>query len=201
MRAAIVDYNAGNLRSVETAVRRVGYEFQVVSRPESLKDADKLVFPGVGDAAAAMAVLERTGLAQALREYYSGGRPMLGICIGAQIVLDRSEENNASCLGLIPGVARRLPGGEGRKVPHIGWNQVRYRDDHWLFKGIPQDKSFYFVHSYYPDPAEPTARLCRTEYGVPFASGIERENLIAVQFHPEKSGEFGLRVLANFLAH
>ena len=200
MRIAIVNYEAGNLRSVETALRKLAFEFEVVSRPEELLRADKVLFPGVGDAGAVMRVLERTGLAEALREYYRSGRPMLGICIGAQVVLERSEESEATCLGLVPGLARRLPGGAGLKVPHMGWNQVHFREGHRLFAGIPQDTSFYFVHSYYPEPAESEAVLCETEYGIRFVSALERENLTAVQFHPEKSGEFGLRLLANFLS-
>jgi len=200
VRIAIVNYEAGNLRSVETALRRLSFEFEVVSRPEELLRADKVVFPGVGDAGAVMRVLERTGLAEALGEYYRSGRPMLGICIGAQVVLERSEESDLACLGLVPGVARRLPGGPGLKVPHMGWNGVRFPAEHRLFEGIPQESSFYFVHSYYPEPAELQDVLCETEYGIRFASALERENLTAVQFHPEKSGEFGLRLLSNFLS-
>jgi len=201
MEVAIVNYEAGNLRSVETALRRLGYEYRIATRPEEVLRADKVLFPGVGDARAVMEVLERSGVAAALRERHAAGGPILGICVGAQVVLERSEENSASCLGLVPGTARRLPGGEGLKVPHMGWNQVRYLGDHWLFAGIPQDTSFYFVHSYYPDPADRSTVLAETEYGVRFASGLECDNLTAVQFHPEKSGEFGLRLLSNFLAH
>ena len=200
MRVGVVDYEAGNLRSVETALRAIDADYVVSDRPEPLLATDRLVFPGVGDAKAAMDVLERSGLADAVRSFFETGKLILGICVGSQIVLDASEENNATCLGLVPGTARRFPGDMGLKVPHMGWNQVDNTEGHALFDGIAPGTSFYFVHSYYPDPDHAEHRLATTDYGITFAAGVQRENLMAVQFHPEKSGEAGLRLLGNFLA-
>jgi len=200
MKIGVVDYEAGNLRSVETALRAIGADYLVADTPEPLLATDRLVFPGVGDAKAAMDVLERSGLADAVREFFRSGRRILGICVGSQIVLDASEENDARCLGLVPGSARRFPADLGLKVPHMGWNQVENTTGEPLFDGITPGTSFYFVHSYYPAPAQPEHRLGTTEYGITFAAGVHRDNLTAVQFHPEKSGEAGLRLLSNFLA-
>jgi len=199
MKTGVIDYDAGNLRSVETALRRLGADFIVSSRPEELLATDRLIFPGVGDARAAMEVLARHGLAEAIQTFFTSGRPLLGICLGSQIVLDASEENGARCLGLIPGTAKRFSSDMGMKVPHMGWNQLYHEERHPLLKGIPRGASFYFVHSYYPSPSEREHVYGTTEYGIQFASVIGRENLIAVQFHPEKSGEVGLRMLENFL--
>jgi glutamine amidotransferase len=200
MRIGVVDYEAGNLKSVETALRAIGADYVVSDTPEPLLATDRLIFPGVGDAKAAMDVLERSGLADAVRTFFESGRRVLGICVGSQIVLDASEENNAVCLGLVPGTARRFPADMGLKVPHMGWNQVEETEGHPLFEGIAPGTSFYFVHSYYPDPARAEHRLGSVEYGITFSAGVQRENLSAVQFHPEKSGEAGLRLLSNFIA-
>ncbi|MFP4565785.1 MAG: imidazole glycerol phosphate synthase subunit HisH [Spirochaetaceae bacterium] len=200
MKIGVVDYEAGNLKSVETALLSIGAEFTVSDKPEPLLATDRLVFPGVGDAKAAMDVLRRSGLADAVTRFFETGKLILGICVGSQIVLDASEENDATCLGLVPGIARRFPVDLGLKVPHMGWNQVRNTEGHPLFEGIAPGTSFYFVHSYYPDPDRGEYRLGTTDYGITFAAGVQRENLMAVQFHPEKSGEAGLRLLDNFLA-
>lgn len=197
----VVDYEAGNLKSVETALLALGARIVISGEPEALLQCDRLLFPGVGDAAAAMSVLRRTGLDQAISEFVSRGRPVLGICLGSQIVLDRSEENRAVCLSLVAGSARRFGAGLGQKIPHMGWNQVEPVGDHYLFSGIPAGASFYFVHSYYPDPEDESCRLAVTDYGIHFTSAIVRENLAAVQFHPEKSGPYGLQMLCNFLQH
>jgi glutamine amidotransferase len=196
---AVVDYGAGNLRSVENALRHLGADFFVTARPEELRVASGLVFPGVGEARAAMDALRETGLGEGIRDFLASGRKALGICIGCQIALGRSEERDTPCLGIVEGVARLFPKAPGLKVPHMGWNQVRYRQDEPLFRGIPQGASFYFVHSYYPSPEREEDAVAWTEYGIRFASAIRRENLSAVQFHPEKSGPHGLRLLANFL--
>jgi glutamine amidotransferase len=185
---------------VETALEAIGADYRVSDRPEPLLETDRLVFPGVGDAKAAMTVLERSGLADAVRRFFADGKLILGICVGSQIVLDASEENDATCLGLIPGTARRFPADLGLKVPHMGWNQVTGTEGNPLFEGIPGGTSFYFVHSYYPAPLHAEHRIATTEYGIEFAAGVARENLMAVQFHPEKSGEAGLRLLRNFLS-
>jgi glutamine amidotransferase len=199
MGLVVVDYKAGNLRSVETALQFLGARYQVTNRSEDVANAERVIFPGVGEARAAMDELRLHGLDNALREFYHSGRPMFGICIGAQIVLNRSEERDTECLGIVPGVARRFSPTMGLKVPHMGWNQVRHGDEHPIFRGIPDGASFYFVHSYYPDPANGGSAVATTDYGTVFTSAFAQENLVAVQFHPEKSGEFGLRLLSNFI--
>jgi glutamine amidotransferase len=195
----VIDYGAGNLRSIETALRHLGADFFISSNPEDFKEASRLVFPGVGEAAAAMSVLEETGLGQAIREFFGTGKPILGICLGCQIVFTHSEERNTPCLGLIRGRVVRFPRRRGFKVPHMGWNQVEQRGRHPVFEGIPECSSFYFVHSYYPVPEDVGHSIGETEYGLTFTSAVCKENLLAVQFHPEKSGEKGLRLLSNFL--
>jgi glutamine amidotransferase len=199
MSIAVVDYNAGNLRSVETALKYLGADFFISNWPEKIRAADKLIFPGVGEAKAAMQVLEASGLGQAITEFHKSGRPVLGICLGSHIVLGSSEESETRCLGLVPGTARRFPRVAGYKVPHMGWNQVNHDGKHYLFKGIPSGSSFYFVHSYYPDPQDREACIARTEYMLEFCSGLCLENLAAFQFHPEKSGACGLKLLENFI--
>ncbi len=196
---AVVDYRAGNLRSVESALRRLGASYRIARRPEELEGASRLIFPGVGEARAAVSVLAETGLDGALAAFHRSGKPLLGICIGCQIIFERSEERDTRALGLLPGVVRRFPQEEGRKVPHMGWNQVTFLRDHPLFGGIPQASWFYFVHSYYPQPARREDTAAETEYGLRFASVVIRDNLAAVQFHAEKSAEAGLRLLDNFL--
>jgi glutamine amidotransferase len=199
MNVIVIDYGAGNLRSVETALRHLDADFRVTARPEDVAGADKVIFPGVGEAAAAMAALTASGLGEALKTFYKTGKPILGICLGSHIVLERSEESDTVCLGIVPGAARRLPDREGFKVPHMGWNQARPLQTHPLFRGIPDKASFYFVHSYCPEPAVPEMRLAETEYVVNFTSAMVKDNLCAVQFHPEKSGRHGLMMLNNFL--
>lgn len=197
----IVDYKAGNLTSVRLAFEKLGERAVVTGDPEAVRGAERVVFPGVGAASSAMATLRRTGLEEALSEAARRGVPFLGICLGAQIILERSEEDGGTMgLGLLPGTARRFGFFDPRiKVPHMGWNAVRPCRAHPLFAGIPENSEFYFVHSYYPDPSAENLRLAVTEYaGFEFASAIGRGSLAAVQFHPEKSGRVGLRLLANF---
>lgn len=195
----VVDYEAGNLRSVETALNHLGADFFISERPEDFQRADRMIFPGVGEASSAMSVLIKTGLRDAVLDFAASGKPLLGICLGCQIVFTSSEEGSTACLDLIPGVVRHFPRKNGYKVPHMGWNSVRFPEGHPLFRGIPQDTSFYFVHSFYPAPAYEEHRLGLTEYGISFASAAVRDNLAACQFHPEKSGRYGLRLLENFL--
>ena len=198
MKAFVVDYDAGNLRSVETALAHIGAEYEITADPKRLDGAERIVFPGVGDGAHAMRVLASRGLDRAIGERHAAGVPILGICLGCQIVLDTTEERDAACLGLVAGTAKRFPASCG-KVPHMGWNTVRHRDGHRLFAGIPQNSSFYYVHSYYPAPASDIAAIAWSEYGFEFAAAIEQGSLVATQFHPEKSGEVGLRLIRNFL--
>jgi glutamine amidotransferase len=196
----VIDYGAGNLKSVENALRHLGAAYRITARPGDLDGADGLIFPGVGEAASSMAELKRTGLDEAIRAFLASGRKFLGICLGCQVIFERSEEHDTDCLGLLPGTVRRFPAGKGLKVPHMGWNQVRFTKPHPLFAGIPQGASFYFVHSYYPVPSDPGLVAGETEYGAAFASCVAAGNLIAFQFHLEKSGPLGLRLLSNFLS-
>ena len=198
MRVVIVDYGAGNLRSVERAVARAGFESLISSRPEDVAAAGVLIVPGVGAAADTMRNLRERGLVEPIRRHISAGRPFLGVCMGLQALLTVSEEGGEhECLGVIPGRVRRLPG--GLKVPHMGWNRVRQRRPHPVFDGIPDGAYFYFVHSYYPDPEDGSVVVGETDYGVAFASVVAADSLVATQFHPEKSGEAGLRFYENFL--
>jgi len=196
----VLDYGAGNLKSVENALRHLGASYLVSARPSDLDDAEAAIFPGVGEAASSMAELTRTGLDEGMRRFLASGRKMLGICIGCQVIFDRSEERDTTCLGLFPGVVRRFPSGSGLKVPHMGWNAVHFTRAHPMFDGIPQDSSFYFVHSYYPAPDEADFIVAETEYGITFPACVARGNLLACQFHLEKSGPVGLQLLSNFLA-
>jgi imidazole glycerol-phosphate synthase subunit HisH len=196
----IIDYQAGNLTSVVRSLKALGVEATVTQDPALVAQATRVIFPGVGAAGKAMATLRELGLDQALRQSLARGIPVLGICLGAQIILERSEENEATCLGLLPGSARALPRTQGLKIPHMGWNRVRFLRTHPVFQGLPEGAEYYFVHSYYPDPAQTTMVLGVTDHGIEFPSAIGWRNLVATQFHPEKSGRFGLQILENFLA-
>ena len=199
MRIGIVDYDAGNLKSVETALDYLGADYFFSSKPDNLMNSDKLIFPGVGEANSSMKVLKKSGLDIFLKEYFKSGKPIFGICLGCQIVLDSSEESDTDCLGLVKGTSREFSHDMGLKIPHMGWNQVEQQGKHYIFKDIPDYTSFYFVHSYYPDLKYPDYVISSTEYGIPFTSGFSVDNLISVQFHPEKSGPYGLKVLDNFI--
>lgn len=198
MTIGLIDYAAGNRTSVERALSHLGIEFRVVSGPGDFAGLDKIIFPGVGEARAAMDVLRERGLDKGLKSAVAGGVPLLGICIGCQLVLDRSEERSAECLGIISGESRRFPRETGLKIPQIGWNQVEHRNRHELFAGIPDGASFFFDHSYYPVLSDTHLEIGATDYGVDFSSAFALDHVVAVQFHPEKSGKFGLRLLENF---
>jgi glutamine amidotransferase len=196
----VIDYQAGNITSVVRSLRALGVEGTVTAGPEEVLKARRVIFPGVGAAGEAMATLKSRGLDQALKEVFSRGIPILGICLGAQIILDYSEENDTPCLGLLPGRTRALPRKPGLKIPHMGWNRVEFRGSHPVFAGLPATAEYYFVHSFYPDPAKTSMVMGVTEHGISFPSAMGRRNLVATQFHPEKSGRFGLNILENFLA-
>ncbi len=196
---AIVDYGAGNLRSVQRACKAVKLDCELTSDPEAVTRADRVIFPGVGAAGSAMQTLSRTGLDQALSSAFCRGVPLLGICLGAQIVLDRSEEADTRCLGLIRGTTRRLrPEDAALKIPHMGWNEVRVERPHPLLQGVEPGDEFYFVHSYYPDPEHALSVFATAYHGTRFCCALGRDNLFATQFHPEKSGRLGLQLLARF---
>lgn len=195
---AVVDYGAGNLRSVANAIARLGYQPTVTSDPGDLRDASAVILPGVGAAADTMRNLERLGLSEAICRVVADGLPMLAICVGMQVLFEETEEGGRRrCLGIIPGVVRRLPA--GLKIPHMGWNQVNQKMRHPLFDSIPDGANFYFVHSYCAEPEDPAVVAGTTEYGASFCSAAVTGNLMATQFHPEKSGENGLRMYENFL--
>lgn len=196
----IVDYEAGNLRSVELAVAHLGAAPVTSADPERVRTAERVIFPGVGGADAAMAVLRSRGLDAALREVQRAGRPMLGICVGCQVIFDSSEEGPTDCLGMLPGRVVRIQPAAGRKVPHMGWNVVRRRRPHPIAEGIADGARFYFVHSYCVLPDDPHTTVGATRYGTEFAAIIAAGNMVATQFHAEKSGRWGLQLLANFLS-
>jgi glutamine amidotransferase len=203
---AIIDYKAGNLTSVQRALAFLGQDSVITSSAAEVLAAERVIFPGVGAAGTAMFDLVRLKLDTALAEAYRKGKPILGICLGTQIVMERSEENQTRCLGIIKGAVLRFPenisepGGRKLKVPHMGWNRVSVTREHPVFDGIDSQSEFYFVHSYYPAPRETRNLLGQTLYGISFASALVAANLVAVQFHPEKSGRPGLRLLSNFCA-
>ena len=201
-RVVVLDYGAGNLRSVARACGHAGFPPEVTADPRSLERAAAVVMPGVGAAADTMRNLQECGLVEPLREYIAANRPFLGVCMGMQALLTASDEGgDHRCLDIVPGRVRRLPSRNGvaLKIPHMGWNRVDQVAEHPAWAGIPNGSYFYFVHSYYPDPEDRSLVIGTTEYGVTFASAVARDNLVATQFHPEKSGEMGLRLYRNFL--
>jgi len=205
---AVIDYGMGNLRSVSKAIEHVapGRKVVVTSNPDEVAVAGRLVFPGQGAMPDCMREMESRGLRPALIEA-ARSKPFLGICIGLQMLFEHSEEGDTRGLGLLPGVVRRFPQarmvgakGEKLKVPHMGWNEVEQAIKHPLWAGIPDHSRFYFVHSYYPEPADPAQIAGWSAYPFRFACAAARGNLFAVQFHPEKSHTAGLQLLANFVA-
>ncbi|MFM7119337.1 MAG: imidazole glycerol phosphate synthase subunit HisH [Gammaproteobacteria bacterium] len=197
--AIIIDYDAGNLRSVQRACREVGLEATISADPDALRHAGRIIFPGVGAAGPAMRSIVARGIDIALREAIARGVPTLGICLGMQISLDHSEENDTATLGLIPGRVRRFRFDRPTlKIPHMGWNEVRVTRPHPLLADVRPGDEFYFVHGYYPEPARSTDVYAVTDYEVEFACALGRDNYFGMQCHPEKSGRVGLGVLARF---
>ncbi len=196
---AIADYNAGNLRSVQKALERFEARAEITSSPERIADADALVVPGQGACDSSMRHLRERGLVEPIREFIQSGKPFLGVCLGLQLLLDSSEEGEEPCLGIVSGTCRRLP--SGRKIPHMGWNQVSLKKEHPVFEGVKDDSHFYFVHSYYADPEDRSLVAGTTDYGVEFCSAAAWDSVVAVQFHPEKSGKVGLKMYENFVRY
>jgi glutamine amidotransferase len=198
VRVAVVDYGAGNLVSIGRALESLGAEVSIVRDPAGFGEVDALVVPGVGAAAPAMARLERLGLVDPIRAWVEDDRPFLGICLGLQLLFDGSDEDGAETLGLLAGRTVALP--DAPTLPHIGWNQVERRRPHPLLEGIPDGADLYFVHSYVVAPSDDSLVVADTTHGAQFPSVVVAEHLFGVQFHPERSGVDGLRLLANFLA-
>ncbi len=195
----IVDYNAGNIRSVLRACAEVGEKAQITFNPREVEKAEKVIFPGVGAAPSAMEYLTKNGLDVALKYVFKQGVPILGICLGAQIVLEGSEEGPTKCLGLIAGKTIRFSvNDKSLKIPHMGWNEVKILKPHPLLEGINPGDQFYFVHSFYPNPADPANIYAVSNHGGDFCCALGYKNLFATQFHPEKSGRFGLQLLERF---
>lgn len=196
---AIIDYGAGNIRSVEKAFIHLGAEVTVTRDPEILLSADAAVLPGVGSFGDAMDELRRRGLEKPIRNFIASGKPFLGICLGLQILFESSEESpGVPGLGILKGKIVRIPAGEGLKIPHMGWNSLSLRGNGDLFNRLKDDSYVYFVHSYYLK-AEEDIVTAETEYGVTIHAAVQKENLMACQFHPEKSGRTGLTMLKNFI--
>lgn len=209
---AIIDYKAGNLTSVRLALEHIGVACEITDKPDRILAAERVIFPGVGAAGAAMRDLRDLGLIDTIKNVVANGTPFLGICLGTQVIFEFSEEDGGTpCIGLVPGSVKRFPaaaadasgqeafGSVAYKIPQMGWNTVEFARAHPVLEGIESGSEFYFVHSYYPAPTDENYIIGLTEYaGVRFASAIGSGNLFATQFHPERSGRIGLRLLENF---
>ena len=198
---AIIDYKAGNLTSVKLGLEYIGVECEITDQPERILAAERVIFPGVGAAGAAMTNLRELGLIETIESVVASGTPFLGICLGTQVIFEFSEEDGGTpCIGIVPGSVKRFtPSDPMCKIPQMGWNAVEIKRPHPLFEHIENGSEFYFVHSYYPCPSDDRYTTGLTEYaGARFASAIGRGNLFATQFHPERSGRIGLKLLENF---
>lgn len=197
---AIIDYDAGNVKSVEKALEYLGEEAVLTREPEVLLEAEKVILPGVGAFGDAMEKLHGYGLVDVIHKIVEKGTPFLGICLGLQLLFESSEESpGVDGLGILKGKIVRIPDGEGLKVPHIGWNSLSYPNKGRLYKGIEENSYVYFVHSYYLQAKEPEIVVAETEYGVQIQASVEKGNVFACQFHPEKSSGVGLTILKNFI--
>ncbi|MDP7180437.1 MAG: imidazole glycerol phosphate synthase subunit HisH [Candidatus Woesearchaeota archaeon] len=194
---AIIDYGAGNLKSVKNALDFLKVDSKITNKPEDIESAEKIIFPGVGSFGDMMTSLEKNSLNKAIKESLTQ-KPYLGICLGLQALFEKSEENKGiSGLNIFKGEVKKFT---KLKIPQIGWNSIKIqKDSSKLLKGIKDNSYFYFVHSYYVQPEDNSIILTKTDYGIDFTSGIEHDNIFAVQFHPERSGELGLKVLKNFV--
>lgn len=197
----IIDYDAGNIKSVEKAIQSLGEETILTSDPEQILKADKLILPGVGAFGDAMEKLKSYGLVEVIKEAVGKGIPFLGICLGLQLMFESSEESpGVEGLSLLKGKIMRIPAGEGLKIPHIGWNSLKYPNKGTLYEGLKEDAYVYFVHSYYLKAEDEQIVTATTEYGVTIHASVQKDNLYGCQFHPEKSSEVGLTILKNFIA-
>lgn len=203
MNLGVLDYGAGNLRSVLNAFSAIDHAATLVTRPEQFESIDILVFPGQGAFGDSVRILKETGLWEPLRAWLKAGRPYLGICLGYQLLFESSEEcPGVEGLCVAPGRVRKFDASHGLKIPHMGWNKVTWAKDKPVWwRDIPNPAHLYFVHSYYPEVTDQSLALCQTDYGIPFVAGIAKDNLMAVQFHPEKSQEIGLKLLKNAVEH
>ncbi|WP_419871398.1 imidazole glycerol phosphate synthase subunit HisH [Candidatus Pristimantibacillus sp. PTI5] len=192
----IIDYDAGNLHSVTNAVTHLGFKPRLIKRPEEMKEVEKIIFPGVGNARKAVQSLQAEGMDKAIHEAISDGKSLFGICLGMQLLLDYSEEGDTNALGIIGGSVRKFE--HNLKVPHIGWNAVVQSGNHPLFDGVPNYTYFYFVHSYFASTNESQHTIGQTSYPDVFSSAIAKNKVSGVQFHPEKSGKYGLQIIHNF---
>ena len=195
----VIDYQAGNIRSVEKALEKSGASVKVSGKASELEKSDAVVFPGQGSCDSSMVNLRNQGLDEILVEWINSGKPFMGVCLGLQLLLEESDEGDERGLGVLEGRVEKLP--EGQKVPHMGWNSVRFTTDHPVFKGVSQNSYFYFVHSYIAVPKASSIIAGHTEYGRDFCSAVAFDNVVAVQFHPEKSGENGLNIYKNFVSY
>lgn len=197
---AIIDYDAGNIKSVEKAMHYLGQEVEITRDRERILEADKVILPGVGAFGDAMGKIRRYGLEEVIRQVAEQGTPFLGICLGLQLLFEESEESpGVKGLGILKGKIRRLPGGEGLKIPHMGWNTLELAGEGRLFKGVPEEPFVYFVHSYYLEAQEEEIVKAVTWYGTKIHASVEKGNVFACQFHPEKSSSTGLLMLENFV--
>ncbi len=195
---AIVNHGAGNIGSVANAIAMLGYEAKITDCPRDVLSSRVVILPGVGAAGDAMEQLNKTGMADAIRKIIAQNRPLFAVCLGLQLLFSNTEESGfRGCLDVIKGTVKRLP--RTVKVPHMGWNQVKQQIDQQIFRGIPDGANFYFVHSYYAEPLDKSLVGATTVYGVTFCSVLIKGNLVATQFHPEKSGKWGLKMYQNFL--
>ncbi|HJC38988.1 MAG TPA: imidazole glycerol phosphate synthase subunit HisH [Candidatus Mediterraneibacter faecigallinarum] len=197
---AIIDYDAGNIKSVEKALLLLGQEVVITGGREEILKADKVILPGVGAFGDAMANLRKTGLDQVIREVTGRGTPFLGICLGLQLLFERSgEAPGVEGLGILKGEILRIPDSEGLKIPHMGWNSLHLENDGRLFRGISEGAYVYFVHSYYLKAADESIVKASTEYSTHIHASVEKDNVFACQFHPEKSSDVGIQILRNFV--
>ena len=197
LQISIIDYDSGNLRSVAKALEKYGVDPITTSDSDIILKSDAVILPGVGSAPSAMQALSNRNLIEPIKQYIALGKPFFGICLGLQLLFNKTDEGDSDCLGVISGNVRQLS--SGLKVPHMGWNSIDIKKTHPILEGIPSGEFFYFVHSYFVVPQESGDITATTDYGEVFCSIYAKDNLIATQFHPEKSGDIGLRIYKNFI--